>query len=132
MSCSSCDSPLVGCVAIIPAEICIRFVRGTDSTFECILLDGRGEPVNITDDEVRLTAKDRAGGTIKIQKCNCPGMHSDAPNGRTSYTFVPEDITESQGTDRLEWVYEVRRIRSFGDEAVHITGPFIVDPQVGD
>ncbi len=118
------------CVSIVPARICMKLLRDTDATFEFVLTNGRGEPVDITLDEVRLTVREYIGGSIKIEKANPGGTHIDGPNGRTRFSFVPGDITDTQGSDTFYWVYEVRRIQPSGDEAVHITGEFLVEPAI--
>ncbi len=128
--CRVCDKlKLNGCVAIVPSEICIRIVKGTDNIFEFVLLDGKGEAVDIRVDDVTLTVKDYVGGTTKISKSNLHGTHLDGENGRTLFTIAGSDITDTSN-DVLYWVYEVRRTQPLGQEHVHLTGPFIIDAPV--
>ena len=120
------------CTSIVPADQCLRIYRNTDSTFEAILTDARNEPFDITLDTVVFTVRDFVGGALKIQKSNGPGSHIEPVNGRTSFDILKTDITDAQDGDRFYWVYEIRRIQPSGKETVHITGDFIVDPEVGD
>lgn len=131
-ACSVCGATVADCVAVIPSEVCIRLVFGTDTEWDFVLLDGDGEPVDITADDVRLTVKDEIGGTLKIQKTNAAGTHADPTNGRTVFTLAPGDITDTPDGDRWFWVYEVRRFigGAGGDEAIHLQGDFVVDPAV--
>jgi len=133
MGCDFCEQlDLDDCVSIVPFNQCLRVERGTDMTFEAILTDARDEPFDISLDQVVFTVRDYEGGTKKIQKTNLAGSHLDGPNGRTSFDIADTDITDTQTTDRLYWVYEVRRIQPSGLESVHVKGAFIVEPQVGD
>jgi hypothetical protein len=96
------------------------------------LTDDLGEPVDLTADTVKLTARDYKGGSLKLQKVNGPGEHEDPTNGKTAFKIEPGDIVDTQTEDTFYWIYEIRRIQASGDEAVHIEGPFIVEPAVGD
>lgn len=126
-----CIQTQEGCIAVAPSQVCVRMLRGTTNTFEFILTDGAGEPVDISPDEVRLTVRDYYDGEIKIQKWNLPGTHLDGPNGRTEFTFSIEDTLEGSPIDITFWLYEVRRIRPGGNEHVHLQGQFLIDPAVG-
>lgn len=118
------------CVAITPSEVCLRIVRGTDSTFVFVLTDGDGNPIDLSSDTVKLTVRDYPGGTLKVQKTNGSTEHLDPTNGRTQFTIEKTDIVVP-GSDMMDWVYEVRRIDGSGKETVHIAGRFLADPQVG-
>jgi hypothetical protein len=106
-------------------------VRGTDNTFEFVLTDGFGNPVDISADEVQVTVRDYYSGDIKIQKANLAGTHLDGPNGKTAFTFTRADLAEAAETETTFWLYEVRRVRIDATENVHIQGQFVIVPAVG-
>jgi len=118
-------------VSVTPAEQNISVVRGTDNTFEAILTDGDGEPVDISLDTIVFTVRDKPGGTVMIQISNAPGTHKDGPSGVTEFAISKADITNVSAIRSTFWVYEIRRIRPGGAEHVHIQGQFIITPSVG-
>jgi hypothetical protein len=117
-------------IAITPDEACIRCMRSMDFTIEVVLTNGKGKPVDISLDTIKLRIYDERGGTLKIEKTSLPGTHVDGLNGRTSFTIGRTDI-ESDNGKTFSWLYEVRRIEDTLEERVHLTGPFVVDPPVG-
>ncbi|NIQ91000.1 MAG: hypothetical protein GWM98_04620 [Nitrospinaceae bacterium] len=133
MSCDACTKVVGAIVAIVPSEICVEIIRGNYTPFEFHILDESGDPVNISADAVRLRIWDEPGGTLKIEKENGPGEHLDPTNGRTKIYIEADDISDPQGSDRLYWVYEVRRLigESETETKVHISGQFIVEPAPG-
>ena len=115
-------------VAVEPACVDIRVRKGTDNTFEFILTDGDGEPVNIIDDDVVFTVRDMLGGTVQFEKANAGGTHLDGFNGKTEFTVDKTDIDAVSDIDTTFWVYDIRRIRVGGQENVYIAGQFIIEP----
>ena len=115
-------------VAVEPACVDLRLRKGTDNTFEFILTDGAGEPVNIIDDDVVLTVRDTLGGTVQFDKTNVGGTHLDGFNGNTEFTIDKTDIDAVSEIDTTFWVYDIRRIRVGGQENVYIAGQFIIEP----
>jgi len=119
------------CVSIVPSVVNLRLVNDADTSIEFILTDGKQNPVDITSDDVKFTVRVTHGGTQKLQKTNAAGSHSDPTNGKTIFKVTHTDITDALTDLNTKWVYEVRRMIAGGDEAVHITGAFIVDLAVG-
>jgi hypothetical protein len=115
---------------LLPSFVDLYITQGSYETFEAILLDGDA-PVNLTNDTVKFSVRDRPQGTLKLQKINLPGTHTDPTNGRTDFIITDTDIPVSTDGAR-EWVFEVRRINPFGQEFVHIQGCFFVLKEVGD
>lgn len=120
-------------VAIIPACIDIRVVRGSDNTFEFIITNGEGQAINITVDDITFTIKDTIDGTVTFQETSLAGFHLDAAGGKVAFTIPRTAIDdEAEATVETFWVYEVRRIEGgAGEQHVHIKGEFIIDPSVG-
>jgi hypothetical protein len=114
------------CISDIPSNICLELVKDADTTFTCTLTDGYGNAIDITNDSVVLTVHDYLGGAQKLQKTNLTGEHSDPENGQTQFKIENADIADTLTDERTEWIYEIRRIQSGGDESVHIAGDFIV------
>ena len=119
------------CLDLRPSEDCIVVINGTHKVFEVEIMDGEGNPINITDDTIAFTVKDQLGGTTKLQKINAPGGHVDPTNGRTSFTIAQTDIPSVSPYEVRNWVYEIRRTDVGLLEDVHIQGDFIVNPSVG-
>ena len=115
-------------VAVEPACVDLRLRKGTDNTFEFILTDGVGEPVNIINDEVVFTVRDMVGGAAQFDKTNVGGSHLDGFNGKTEFTVDKTDIDAVSDIDTTFWVYDIRRIRVGGQENVYIAGQFIIEP----
>ena len=82
-------------------------------------------------DTVKLRVFDYVGGSLKLEKTNPSGAHSDPTNGKTRFTIGRTDITDTLTDFETTWVYDVRRIQAPGDEAVHVAGDFIVQLGVG-
>lgn len=132
MSCKPCESfDINEAVSIVPSIEAIRMVQGTDATFEFVLTNGDDEVVDLTADDVVLTVRDEKGGTVQLQKTNEPGDHIEPTQGRTSFDLAHSDFAAELSDEHAFWVYEVRRIRASGKEAVHIEGAFILDKAVG-
>lgn len=117
-------------VALTPARFSLRIQRGSLTEFDCILTNAFGEPIDISLDTVILTVKDALGGTLKIEKINLPLSHINGPQGRTRFAIEPGDIVDPASYFPIDWVFEVRRVTPVPEEFVHITGPFIIDPEV--
>lgn len=119
-------------VGVTPAPQNISIVRETDNTFEVVLTDGNGEPVDITGDTVIFTVRDKLGGLVKIQISNAPGMHKDPGNGVTEFSVTKADTSSTSTLHWTYWVFEVRRVLAVSlEERVHIQGDFVVYPSVG-
>lgn len=114
-----------------PARINLGLVRGTDGGFEFALTSG-ADPVDITNDEVRLTVLTAPAGDVLLQTTNAPGSHEDPSNGITRFD-VPRAVTAlSPANGTAYWPYEVRRIDGVsGEEFVHVRGNLVVEPGIG-
>jgi hypothetical protein len=115
------------CASVSPAKACIRVPRGTDTIWEFVLTDARGESVNITGNQVEFLIKNKGGGITKFSKINLPTEHVDPQNGRTAFT-IPNDAFDETTTDILFWFFEVWRIKASGEMMLHISGNFILEP----
>jgi len=113
-------------ISAVATEICMRVSQGSDTEFECTLTDDQGEPIDITLDTVTFTAWDFIGGTQQILKTNLPGAHSDPVNGCTVFSLLISDYPTT--SNLLSWAYEVKRIQSGGEEAIHIEGELLASP----
>lgn len=134
---------------ITPTEIDLVITRGADQSLAFRLTDrgGRassgahpsvgdddGEVVDITLDNVKFTAKDKLGGTVKIATKTKVPPHTDNTNGLTTVEIDKTEIDdEASATESVDWVYEVRRVigGGTGDEVVHIAGKLTVEPVAG-
>ena len=121
-------------LSALPTDCMIKVLSETDNAFEFTLTDVAGATVDITNDTVEFTARDRREGTIKIAtKTNAPGAHSTPASGKTRFTLSKTDL--SLGTvpgDEQRWYYEVRRIVAVTlQEIVYIDGQLRVKPNVG-
>lgn len=114
-----------------PTQQSITVQRGMVVEFDAVLTDAFLDPIDITLDTVTLTVWDFNGGTKKIQKINSPGGHVFPSQGRTRFTINPADITEADNDRQLAWHFEVRRTTPAPKEFIHISGDFIVQPELG-
>jgi hypothetical protein len=116
-----------------PEVINLEIQQGTDVSIEVQLTNGTGAPVNITNDTIKITAKDEFGGVIKIAtKTISPGNHSDPANGKTIFTWSKADTTTTTPKDEVDWKWEVRRVLSgSAAEVVYIHGDLKLMPSVG-
>lgn len=129
MKCICLQPEMREMAALVPSHVDVYITPGSRETFSCVLLDGDA-PVNLTNDTVVFTVKDKAGGTTILQKTNPPGTHYDAANGLTNFTILETDIVVSDNLSR-DWVFEIRRINALSMEFVHIQGEFCVSAEVG-
>lgn len=127
MTCDGICDLQTNCASVSPASACMRVPRGTDSMWEFILTDARGEAVNITGNQVEFLIKDKPGGTTKYSKTNQPNEHADPTNGRTAFT-IAHDAFDETTTDFLYWLFEVWRIKASGEMMLHISGRFVLEP----
>jgi hypothetical protein len=115
-------------LSLLPTIINIQLVQNTDNQIEFVLTDA-GLAVDLTNDTVTLVMKTNYGGTIKINKTNGAGAHSDAPAGKTRFLLSK---TEMQGTSIANpetWVYQLRRlVAGSGDEIVYMAGDVQLTP----
>jgi hypothetical protein len=115
-------------VSVSPSKACIRVPRQTDSIWEFVLTDARGEPVDITGDHVEFLVMDKPDGVIKLSLVNDETEHMDEENGRTSFGIDHHAFDAETGIDILFWVFEVWRIRASGQMALHLSGTFVLEP----
>jgi hypothetical protein len=130
-TCYSYCTSTADCFGLIPSEVCIEIVDGTQKVFEVEIMDNEGDPIDITNDTITFTVKDEFGGTTKLQKINTVGGHSDPTNGKTIFTIAQTDIPPVSPYEVRNWVYEIRRTDAGSVEDVHLQGDFIVNPVVG-
>lgn len=117
-------------VDLTPSDVPLKIQKGAAFSLDCILTDNAGTPVDLTGQTVQFTVKTDIGGVQKIFKENGPGEHESPADGKTRFTFTGSEITDAQEADSFFWVYEVRRIDG-STEYVHISGDFIVEPEIG-
>lgn len=121
-------------LSALPTTCKLSVLSETDNAFEFTLTDDAGAAVDITNDTVKFTARDRREGTIKIAtKTNAPGGHSTPASGKTRFTLSKTDLSLGTAPDTPQaWVYEVRRIVAVTlQEIVYIEGELYVKPNVG-
>jgi len=118
---------------LTPEIVNLEVQQGTDVSIEVQLTDGAGVAVNITNDTIKVTAKDAFGGTIKIPtKTISPGNHTDPTAGKTAFSWSKIETATSTSTDEVDWKWEVRRVLSgSGAEVVYIHGDLKLMPSVG-
>lgn len=129
-TCYSYCTSSADCFELIPSEVCIEIIEGTQKVFEVEIMDNEGDPIDITSDTITFTIKDEIGGVTKLQKINTPA-HSDPTNGKTTFTIAQTDIPSVSPYEVRNWVYEIRRTDAGSLEDVHLQGAFIVNPSVG-
>lgn len=118
---------------IVPAEVNLRVMRGTDNTIEFTLTDADEVAIDITNDTVKFTARDAYAGTVKIAtKTNAPGGHSTPAGGKTRFKILRTEIDdEAAETVATTWLYEVRRILAgSSDEILYFQGELKILPAV--
>jgi hypothetical protein len=132
MGCGSANAIKIKEVSLAPSQVDLRFMDGTSGAVEFLLLDYRGDAVDLSEDDVVFSIKESLGGLLRLQKTNHPEDHSDAVDGRTRFDIDTGDIALGT-TVETTWVYEVRRIEAAPstNEAVHIIGKFFIDPAIG-
>jgi hypothetical protein len=117
---------------LTPEVVNLEVQQGTDISIEVQLTRG-GLPVDITNDTVKITAKDEFAGTVKIAtKSIGPGNHSDPANGKTAFAWTKLETMTTTPKDEVGWKWEVRRVLSgSGAEVVYIHGDLKLMPSVG-
>lgn len=118
---------------LTPEVINLELQQETDATITFQLADGDGDGVDITNDEVKFTAKDDFAGTVKIAtKTNGVGQHVDPTTGKTTFVLSKADLTAAVDTEEETWKYEIRRVFSgTGREVIYIHGDLLLKPSVG-
>lgn len=117
---------------LTPEIVNLEAQQGTDINIEVQLTRG-GAPVDITNDTIKITAKDEFGGVIMIPtKSIGPGNHSDPVNGKTTFSWSKAETTTATPKDEVDWKWEVRRVFSGSNaEVVYIHGDLRLMPSVG-
>jgi hypothetical protein len=117
---------------LTPEIVNLEIQQGTTVGIEVQLTKG-GVPVDITNDTVKITAKDEFGGVLTIPtKTMGPGNHTDPVNGKTAFTWSKTETTTTTPKDEVGWKWEVRRVLSgSAAEVVYIHGDLKLMPSVG-
>lgn len=121
-----CVNELNEYVSVVPSKIHLELVKDADTEFEFTLLDGYGNPVDLTVDSVILTVRNYRGGTVKLKKTNAPGSHENPTDGKTRFLISNSDIADTLTDAQTIWIYEIRRVDAALREYVHIAGEFVV------
>lgn len=118
---------------LTPEIVNLDIQQGTDVSIEVQLTNNLAVPVNITNDTIKVTAKDAFGGTIKIPtKSITPGNHTDPVNGKTAFSWSKVETATTTPADEVDWKWEVRRVLSgSGAEVIYIHGDLKLMPSVG-
>lgn len=118
---------------LTPEIVNIELQQGADYVIEFQLTDNLGAGVDLTNDEVKFTAKSDFAGTVTIAtKTNGPGQHSTPADGKTKFTLTKADLTTLTPADAVVWKYEVRRVfAGSGLEVIYIHGDLLLMPSVG-
>lgn len=120
-------------LSLTAAPVDIEIEQGSDSAIE-FQLTKNGAAIDISNDDVRFTAKDAYGGTTTIAtKTNGVGEHSVPVDGKTIFILTTEDTTVAgQEGYQVTWYYEVRRFDPDSElDIVHLKGKLILKPMVG-
>jgi hypothetical protein len=117
---------------LTPEIINIDVVQKTDATIEFQLTDGAGAAVDISNDDVKFTARTEFGGTATIAtKTNGVGQHSTPGDGKTVFILTKANLTTVTPGDEVLWVYEVRRkFAGTLREVVYIQGNLKLTPAI--
>lgn len=118
---------------LTPEIVHLDVQQGTDNAIEFQLTDNDGNPVDLTNDNVKFTARDEFGGTVTIAtKTNSPGQHLDPANGKTIFVLTKTDLETLTPDSQTTWKYEVRRVFAATNyEVIYIHGNLILEPSVG-
>lgn len=93
------------------------------------MLTDNNLPVDLTNDTVTLVMKTNYGGTVKINKSNGTGAHSDAVGGKTRFILDKTEMQAASIAVPETWVYQLRRIvAGSGDEIVYFAGDVVLTP----
>ena len=115
-------------VSLLPLIVNLQVVQNTDNQIEFVLTDN-GSAVDLTNDTVTLVMKTNYGGTLKINKSNGPGGHSDPTNGKTRFLLTKTEMQGSNIAVPETWVYQLRRIVAGSlDEIVYFAGDVLLTP----
>lgn len=117
-------------LSLLPVEVHIKVVRGTDNTIEFTLTNEAGVPVNLAPETVKFTARKQPGGAVTIAtKTNGPGAHSTPASGKTQFKLTKTDLADAAGAGNVTtWYYEVRRVLTNADEVTYIAGNLVITP----
>lgn len=117
---------------LTPQIVNLEVQQGTDVSIEIQLTNG-STPIDITNDTIKVTAKDEFGGIIKIATITIgPGNHTTPSQGKTAFTWSKVNTTTPTPKDEVYWKWEARRVLSgSAAEVVYIHGDLILKPSVG-
>lgn len=120
-------------IDLTPEIINLEVQQGADATITFQLTDNLSVPVDVTNDEVKFTAKDGFGGTVTIAtKTNGPGQHDDPALGKTMFVLTKADLTTATPDSEVDWKYEIRRVfNGTNREVIYIHGDLRLMPSVG-
>lgn len=127
-------------VSFLPIKLDINIKKGTDQTLRFQLTDGSslqgtgGNPIDITLDDIKFTAKDGYAGTCKIATITAlAGTHPNPTNGEFLVALSSADTALASSNVTTCWLYEIRRVigGGAGDEVVYMEGNLFVEPAVG-
>ena len=121
--------------SLLPTQIDLQVKRETDFTIRFQLVDGSGQPQDISLDDVKFVAKGGFEGDVKIaQITSSAGGHADGPNGIVDIDITAANTSEASERTVETWKYEVRRVigGGSGDEIVQVEGNFAIFPAVGN
>lgn len=122
-------------LSLLPAEIDLEIEQGADSTIEFQLKryeDGVWIDEDITNDSVKLTAKDDFGGTTTITtKVNTSGQHTSPTEGKTRFKLTKAETSTGDAGSNVIWRYEIRRVLANTDEIVYMKGKMTLAKTVG-
>ncbi|MCP4568602.1 MAG: hypothetical protein GY841_13580 [FCB group bacterium] len=123
----------INLVNLMPSVEDLQVSRDMDNAIQFLYLDGNSDVVDISLDATKITVKDEHAGTTKLQYSFAAGEHEDGENGVDEINITTAEINAAvtPADDSKKWVYEIRRIRPSGQEYVHLTGNFIIQPAVG-
>jgi hypothetical protein len=132
------DPPIVpGCFSPVTQRefwnVNIRMIRGDTLKFDFTVLDDQNDPINLTNAELRFTAKWRfsdADASAVIRKDNLllGGITvTDAVNGKAQLKTLPGD-TSGLPAYKTELYYDIQVETSLGEVYTPLRGILIIEP----
>lgn len=104
----------------------LKIIRGDDVTLHTVFKDEDGVAVDISDADLKFTAKNDFDSVAVISKTMASGLHTDPTNGITDINFLHTET----GIDPGDYYYDIEL--TFGDGTVNSIdyGKLIVKPDI--
>jgi len=117
----------------LPSTINLKVARDSDTTLEFTLTDQDGTAVDLTGARTVFTVatgRRVLASSAQIRLVNATGEHQTATAGKTRFKITKALSNPATGvlgaTGTANWIYDLRREDSAGDETVHAEGFFVI------